>query len=310
MAASRKGDTFQYVRDGECDEIFTTRVGTGELIFEDEQFVQTGGLIPMSDVHDVLYSYASFLCIQNQEPRGKFAVGVDRATVEALIISSVLVKDSTPELMGKSQPDHTMLAWAVKNNLQAHGVAEKILELVNNVHRFSMNMFIKILVTSDNVKLTEDLLQVAGPSYPEMFCNDVQLKRLATKMPDTLPADELLSFKCTVLSVSSPDKSALVKITQIAPGPSQELLKFLPENVSVTFGSSSSLKSDLLIAQLNEDALWLLVSAVCPTSTSSAARKKASLVVMQIMHEKTNTQDAYLERRRLLKNLTSRQFKF
>ena len=306
MAASRNRDTLQYVRDGECDEIFTTRMGTGELIFEGKQFSHTGGLIPMSDVHEVLYSYASFLCIRNQEPRGKFAVGVDRATAEALIISSVLVKDSTPELINDLLPDHTKLAWVVKNNIQAHGVAEKILELVNNVPRFSMNMFIKILNTSDNVKLTEDLLQVAGPSYPEMFCNDVQLKRLATKMPDTLPASELLSFKCTVLSVSSPDKSALVQITQKAPGASQELLKYLPENVNVTFGSGTSLKIDLLIAQLNDDTIWLLVSALCPTSASTAARKKVSLVVMQIVHEKTTTQEAYLEQRRLLKPMAAR----
>ena len=158
MAPTSHRETLQYVRDGECDEIFTTRVGTGELIFEGSKFLQPGGLIPISDLHEVLYSYASFLCTRNQEPRGKFAIGVDRAAVEALMVSSVLVRDPTPELIADSQPDQTLLAWAVKNNLQAHGVAEKILEHVITLPRFSMGMYMKILCLS--------LIHISEPTRP------------------------------------------------------------------------------------------------------------------------------------------------
>ena len=305
MAPPRKRDTLHYVRHGQCDEIFTTRVGTGDLIFEGEHFLHSRGLIPISDLHDVLYNYEAYLCIQNQEPRGEFSVGVDRETAEALVVSSVLIRNPTSELLSDTQPDHTKLAWAVKNNRQAHDVAEKILEKVSTESGFSMDKYLDLLHTSQNVKLTEDLLQVAGPSYPTMFCSDKPLNRLSTKMPNALRADELLSFMCTVLSVNSRDESALVRITKKAAGAAQELLKYLPEIVTVNFSSNHILKTDLLIAQYYEDALWLSISANCPTSASSLARKQTSLIVMEILHEKTCTEAIYLERRQILQKMKS-----
>ena len=305
MAPPRKKDTLQYVRHGQCDEIFTTRVGTGELIFEGDHFLQKTGLIPISDLHDVLHNYEAYLCIKNQEPRGEFSVGVDRQAAEALIVSSVLVQNPTQELMDGVLPDHTKLAWAVKNNLQAQDVAQEILKQASTDTRFSMNQYLQLLSKSENTKLTEDLLQVAGPSYPEMYCNDKPLNRLCTKMPGALPAVEMLSFKCLVLSVNSRDGAAVVRITAKGAGAAQELLKFLPEIVTITFGSSYILKTDLLIAQYYEDALWLSTTAHCPTSSSSLSRKQTRLEVMSILHEKTNSEEIYLHRRRLLQEMKS-----
>ena len=304
MSTIRKKDTEQSVRDGGSAEVFLTTLASGEAVFEKDHFLQKSGQVPIDDLIDTLHRYKNFLCATNQEPRGEFCVSADKELAERIVLSCQLVIDPTRELVAPTQPEHTKLAQAIRNHSEAHEVAAKVLKKSDTKKPFSMEDFLNILETSPNRKVTEDLLQLAGPDYPTVFTINGALKPLLSRMPETLPASSSLSFRCAVEFVSTPNKFARVKITQKDTA-SARLLKYFSDNVDVRLGDNIDAHDDLLIAQLNKHELWILVSAVCPTTSKPTAQKKGTLQFLRILHERTNTQDFYAQRRKLLQDRRS-----
>ena len=304
-AKDKEKETEQMVRDGDSDAVFTTTLASGESIFEGDHFLQKSDRVPIDDLIDALSQYKSFLCSKHQVPKGEYCVAVDKDMAEQLIISCQLVRDPTVEITEATEPENTKLGRAIHNHRQAHKVAETILRKIAKKEIAYMEDYVALLETSCNPKVTEDLLKAAGPKFPVLFTQDGPLKPLTTPLPGTLEAKDALSFRCEVEHVSSPGKFAQIHITQ-ADASSAKILAYVPEIVKVNFSGDSTAHAELLIAQLNEHALWLSASALC----SPVDKKKGTMQLFRIQHEKTNTQDFYAQRRQLLQAKRSASLPF
>ena len=49
MSRKKYNDPLRFVREGECDPVFTTRLTSGGECFKDTRFVQPGEYIPVDD---------------------------------------------------------------------------------------------------------------------------------------------------------------------------------------------------------------------------------------------------------------------
>ena len=301
MSRKKCNDPLRFVREGECDPVFTTRLTSGGECFKVNRFLQAGDYIPVDDFIDTLLTYERYLCARAS--RGKdMRVGIDKELAERLILASVLARNPSAELTAQTEPDHTRLATTIRQHVQAYKTAVTLLKEATQPG-YCMEDFVQQMETSSNVELTQNLLKKAGAGFPAIFVGDQPLVRLDTAMPDVLPIRSPLSIRCSVTSVSDSQSHAQVQMLATADTHSAQCLSSSRGPLTIRFGNDTNARADLLIAQLNEHELWLEVVGKCPTMDISASQQKTQLTLVRIQHEKTNTVEAYAQSRRVLRQL-------
>jgi hypothetical protein len=271
----------QLIRRGEGSVFLITSPRIDELI-RDGRLLQESSRVPMIDALRIAVKTADSLLRSVRHLKEKYAVAVDKAAFEALLISAVQIKPNVDldleTLNGYDDLDQFAFA-------QSYDVAFALAKRSTARPSLTMEIFEDRLRTSPSPQLTRELLARLGPAEPQLIGPRGTLPTLPARFPEVLHTRQKVDLTVRVLNVREDENQAKVEIVRKHDDHSCTVLaQQLSKEITLRFDGQnpkSRDRADLTAAQYLQ--LNVRITAIADCATHPAFQRKAALTLREVL---------------------------